>query len=81
MPERYGLAESIQGAKIDSSHPIVKLHDTGKGRRAQSPISSMAAPETVDILDVTGRWSLNRLLSDSLEDTFALVSPSGVYET
>ncbi|KAL8974905.1 MAG: hypothetical protein Q9197_000874 [Variospora fuerteventurae] len=32
----------------------------------------MAAPNTVDILDVTGRWSLNRTLSDSLEDTFAL---------
>ncbi|KAL8754895.1 MAG: hypothetical protein Q9184_004963 [Pyrenodesmia sp. 2 TL-2023] len=33
----------------------------------------MATPESVDILDVTGRWSLNRMLSDSLEDTFALV--------
>ncbi len=40
----------------------------------------MAAPESADILDVTGRWSLNRMLSDSLEDTFALVSPSGAHQ-
>lgn len=35
----------------------------------------MAAPDNIDILDVTGHWSLNQNLSDSLEDTFALVSP------
>ena len=34
----------------------------------------MAAPDGTDILDVTGHWSLNRTLSDSLEETFALVS-------
>ena len=34
----------------------------------------MAAPDNIDILDVTGHWSLNQNLSDSLEDTFALVS-------
>ncbi|KAL8840022.1 MAG: hypothetical protein Q9170_001506 [Blastenia crenularia] len=32
----------------------------------------MAVPNNTDILDVTGHWSLNRTLSDSLEDTFAL---------
>ncbi|KAI4207807.1 MAG: hypothetical protein LQ348_000444 [Seirophora lacunosa] len=32
----------------------------------------MAAPDNIDILDVTGHWSLNQNLSDSLEDTFAL---------
>ena len=34
----------------------------------------MAAPDGTNILDVTGHWSLDRTLSDSLEDTFALVS-------
>ena len=34
----------------------------------------MAAPDSIDILDVTGHWSLNHTLSDSLEETFALVS-------
>ena len=34
----------------------------------------MAAPDSTDILDVTGHWSLNRTLSDSLEEMFALVS-------
>ncbi|KAL8727212.1 MAG: hypothetical protein Q9166_006176 [cf. Caloplaca sp. 2 TL-2023] len=33
----------------------------------------MAAPDSIDILDVTGHWSLNPTLSDSLEDTFALI--------
>lgn len=33
----------------------------------------MAAPDGTDILDVTGRWMLNRELSDSLEETFELV--------
>ncbi|KAK5633754.1 hypothetical protein RRF57_009468 [Xylaria bambusicola] len=32
----------------------------------------MAAPSEVNISDVTGRWSLNRGLSDSLEPCFAL---------
>ncbi|KAI0854673.1 hypothetical protein F4860DRAFT_522739 [Xylaria cubensis] len=32
----------------------------------------MAAPNEIDISDVSGRWSLNRGLSDSLESCFAL---------
>ncbi|RFU80555.1 hypothetical protein TARUN_1674 [Trichoderma arundinaceum] len=32
----------------------------------------MAAPIEANILDVTGRWRLNRALSDSLESTFTL---------
>ncbi|EHK20210.1 uncharacterized protein TRIVIDRAFT_48080 [Trichoderma virens Gv29-8] len=32
----------------------------------------MATPIEANILDVTGRWRLNRSLSDSLESTFAL---------
>lgn len=38
----------------------------------------MAAPANIDILDVTGHWSLNQNLSDSLEDTFALASSEAV---
>ena len=34
----------------------------------------MGAPDNIDILDLTGYWSLNQNLSDSLEDTFAFVS-------
>ncbi|KAK5996285.1 hypothetical protein PT974_03039 [Cladobotryum mycophilum] len=32
----------------------------------------MSTPTDMNILDVTGRWHLNRTLSDSLENTFAL---------
>lgn len=37
-----------------------------------SPIASMEAPGQAKILDVSGRWLLNRSLSDSTEASFAL---------
>ena len=74
-PDVYGSAEV--GTEIDILY-IIKNSTRCAYARERKLLHycaiDMAAPDGTDILDVTGLWSLNRTLSDSLEETFALVS-------
>ena len=74
-PDVYGSAEV--SSEIDILYIIKNstrcAYATGRKLLHYCAID-MAAPDGTDILDVTGLWSLNRTLSDSLEETFALVS-------